>query len=238
MESALKSILSSQEPLKVLFYRDKVFKLCKGVYEPSDESYFLAENADIHDKDTVLDIGTGTGILAISLADKARYVTATDMSKRALDCATENARMNNVLNINFSKGSLFNPVKGKQFDLIVSNTPHIPTPRTSYNEYVRMNVDGGPDGRKCIDQLIKEAKDHLNEGGRIQLVQSHVANIEKTISEFSKSGLPAKVTAEKTEPFGRTGCERIEYFKGLGIGIEYDNGIPLEKVCIITARRE
>src|SRR4030067_1725479 len=109
MESALKSILdnSNQEHQKILFYRDKIFKLCKGVYEPSDESYFLAENAEIRDRDTVLDIGTGTGILAISLADKARYETTTHVSKRALNCAKENARINNVLNINFRKGSLF-----------------------------------------------------------------------------------------------------------------------------------
>ena len=142
------------------------------------------------------------------------------------------------MNISFRKGSIYTPTRGKQFDLIVSNVPHIPTPKRSDNEYVRLNVDAGPNGRKYIDQIIMGAKHHLNEGGRIQLVQSEVTGIEKTLSAFSHHGLSAQVTAEKIEPFGRTGCERIEYYKKLGIDIRYDKKIPVEKVCIITARRK
>src|SRR5690606_29445049 len=70
-----------------------------------------------------LDLGTGCGIQALLVARHAGEVVATDVSERALAFAALNARLNGVGNITFRHGSMFEPVAGEAFDLIVSNPP-------------------------------------------------------------------------------------------------------------------
>jgi release factor glutamine methyltransferase len=71
----------------------------------------------------LLDLGTGSGIIAITLADKNPYwqVVATDFSKQALELAKQNT----VINIDFQQGNWFEAVQDKQFNLIISNPPYI-----------------------------------------------------------------------------------------------------------------
>ncbi|MCJ7804812.1 hypothetical protein MUP35_03725, partial [Patescibacteria group bacterium] len=125
----------------------------------------------------------------------------------------------------------------QKFDLIVFNPPDFPSiiQKSHRGDYVEKFVDGGKDGREHLDQVIKKAHLYLNKNGRIQLVQSYVSNVEKTVKLLEKNGLKVKITATKIEPFGRTGRERIDYFKKLGIKIIYHSDIPMEKLCIVTA---
>ncbi|WP_223172198.1 methyltransferase [Microbacterium sp. NIBRBAC000506063] len=76
-----------------------------------------------------LDLGTGCGIQALLVSRHAGQVVATDISRRALAFAELNAQLNGVSNIVFRRGSLFEPVAGEAFDLIVSNPPFVITPR-------------------------------------------------------------------------------------------------------------
>src|SRR5690606_34305992 len=79
--------------------------------------------------DRALDLGTGCGIQALLIARHADEVVATDISERALAFAELNARLNAVTNIEFRHGSMFEPVAGEAFDLVVSNPPFVITPR-------------------------------------------------------------------------------------------------------------
>jgi len=78
---------------------------------------------------SVLDIGTGSGCIAVVLATRLPQaaVTAVDLSAEALVVARRNAERNSVV-IEFLHGSLLEPVAGRLFDLIVSNPPYIPSP--------------------------------------------------------------------------------------------------------------
>lgn len=101
-------------------------KTHKFVYEPSDDSYLLLENLFANKGDYCLDIGTGTGILAIELAKRGCKVVATDINEYALKIAKENAILNNVEDlIEFRKSNLFDNVPEK-FDFIVFNPPYLP----------------------------------------------------------------------------------------------------------------
>lgn len=83
-----------------------------------------------------LDLGTGCGIQALLVSRHADEVIATDISARALAFAELNAQLNGVHNIEFRLGSLFEPVVGEAFDLVVSNPPFVITPRaTDVPEY-------------------------------------------------------------------------------------------------------
>lgn len=77
-----------------------------------------------------VDIGTGCGVVALHLAQRTTQVVATDISKRALRLATINAALNNVQGIEFREGSLFEPLAGETFELLVSNPPFVIEPET------------------------------------------------------------------------------------------------------------
>ena len=119
--------------------------------------------------DAALDIGTGCGIQAMHAARHATRVVATDISARALEIAALNAELNDIHNIEFRLGSLFEPVAGERFDQIISNPPFVITPRTadvpSY-EY----RDGGMVGDALVAAVIDGVAAHLEEGGIAQLL--------------------------------------------------------------------
>lgn len=121
---------------------------------------------------SVLDIGTGSGCVAVALALQLAQtnVTATDISAAALAVAARNAERHAV-SVEFLCGSLFAPLVGRRFDLIVSNPPYIPENDIAALEPEVRDFDphgalnGGPDGMNFFRTLIPEAKDYLNPGG-------------------------------------------------------------------------
>lgn len=116
-----------------------------------------------------LDLGTGCGIQALLVARHAGRVVATDISERALAFAELNAQLNGVRNIDFRLGSLFEPVSGEAFDLIVSNPPFVITPRVSgMPEYEYR--DGGLVGDALVEEFVRAAPAHLADGGVAQLL--------------------------------------------------------------------
>ena len=127
----------------------------------------------------LLDLWTGSGCIAISLAVKGGFesVTATDLSKEALKVAERNARTHQVP-IRFFQGDLFSALpqsEEKTFDVITSNPPYIPTaviatlePEVREHEPM-MALDGTEDGLKFYRQIAKKAGSWLKPGGSIYL---------------------------------------------------------------------
>jgi release factor glutamine methyltransferase len=125
----------------------------------------------------IIDIGTGSGNLAVTLAKKlpAAQVTATDQSKEALEVARANAARQGVSErIRFLHGDLFGPIPpGETFDFIVSNPPYIPReelaklPPGVRDFEPRLALDGGPGGFGVFDRLVEEAPSRLRPGGSI-----------------------------------------------------------------------
>ena len=119
--------------------------------------------------ESALDLGTGCGIQALHASRHARHVVATDISQCALDLAAFNAALNNVTTIEFRLGSLFEPVAGERFDLIVSNPPFVITPRTEGVPAYEYR-DGGLIGDALVEQVVREAANHLAADGIAQLL--------------------------------------------------------------------
>ncbi len=116
-----------------------------------------------------LDLGTGCGIQALLVARRAGAVVATDISARALAYAEINALLNGVTNIEFRLGSMFEPVVGEAFDLIVSNPPFVITPRgDDVPEYEYR--DGGLVGDALVELFVRTAPSYLTAGGIAQLL--------------------------------------------------------------------
>jgi len=145
---------------------------------PRDETQLLAELSislcKTNSIQTVLDIGTGSGAIALAIkyAYKALNVTAVDISLDALALAKENATIAG-LQIELLQSDIFSALNERSFDLIVSNPPYIPSkdikmlePEVSVFE-PNSALDGGENGLFFYEEIIKNVKEHLNGKGII-----------------------------------------------------------------------
>ncbi|MDL2342952.1 peptide chain release factor N(5)-glutamine methyltransferase [Deinococcus sp. MIMF12] len=145
----------------------------------------------------VLDVGTGTGALALGLkaARPDAHVTATDLSPQALTLARENAVLNG-LDVAFVEGSLLAGLPGP-FDLIVSNPPYLPDgDRAGADPEVRFDPDlalyAGPDGLDVARPLAAEAQAALTAGGAL-LLELDPRNAPTLAGELRAAGWEAEV---------------------------------------------
>lgn len=117
---------------------------------------------------SALDLGTGCAVQSLHLARHSSRVVATDVNLRALELARLTAALNEVA-VDFREGSLYEPVAGDRFDLIVSNPPFVMSPprdEASTLAYRETNLEGD----SLVRQLIRGAASHLNPGGSLQLL--------------------------------------------------------------------
>jgi len=112
-----------------------------------------------------LDIGTGCGIQSLHLANRVDQIVATDVNPRALELAKATAALNRI-DLDVRNGSLFEPVAGEQFDLIISNPPYVISPPDSQLTYRETSFAGD----SLVQQLVQQAPQHLTDGGWCQLL--------------------------------------------------------------------
>lgn len=157
----------------------------EGVLIPRGDTEILVEKTiDIYEKEyspcqvKIMDIGTGSGAIVVSLAKfiKASICTAIDISPKALGIAGKNAAANGVdEKIRFLLGSMLYPLDGKgeekSFDIIVSNPPYIPRKvveglDSQVKDYEpHLALDGGEDGLDFYREITKGAKLYLKDNG-------------------------------------------------------------------------
>ncbi|MDH5690330.1 MAG: class I SAM-dependent methyltransferase [Candidatus Bathyarchaeota archaeon] len=188
---------------KKLSIRGHAFLVHEKVYEPAEDTFLLVENLKVEEKEVVLDMGTGCGILAVLAAKKAKKVVATDINPYAIKCAEKNAKINCVEDkIEFRLGDLFQPIRPHEtFSLILFNAPYLPSEPYEERSWIGRTWAGGPGGREVIDRFITNAPEFLTVDGQILLVQSSLSDIDKTLERFDEIGLGARVVAEVEFPF-------------------------------------
>ena len=171
------------------------YEECEEVYPPAEDTFLLIDNLIIDKSDSVLEIGTGTGLVSICASYKCSQVTSTDINPYALKCAETNVKLNNRTNINIIHSDLFENI-GNKYDLILFNTPYLPvTEEEHVNDNYSKSWDGGENGREIIDKFLKEAPHYLKKGGKIQIIQSSLSNNEKTLDILEKKGFKVEITA-------------------------------------------
>lgn len=146
---------------------------CEGVYPPREDSYLLLKAVQVRKGERLLDIGTGTGIIAIAAALESAEVTATDISEKALRCAEMNAKRNGV-EIEFVKTNIAEGLK-KEFDVITFNPPYLPESGIDYGE-ISGALEGGDGGAEHIERMLSGISDILKPGGRVYFVASSLTN--------------------------------------------------------------
>jgi len=167
------------------FYR-LPFRVTPDVLIPRPETEHVVEEvaalAQLFSGPRIVDVGTGSGAIAVALAHELpeAVVTATDVSAAALSVARENAARNGVVErIRFVEGDLLEPVAGEQFDIVVSNPPYVPeTERESLAVEVRDYEPGqalfaGAAGLDVYRRLIPQAFAALAPCGYLVLEIGH-----------------------------------------------------------------
>jgi len=112
-----------------------------------------------------LDLGCGCGIHALFAARHSTRVTATDISPHAIAYTRFNALLNDINNVVCVEGSLFEPVAGRQFDLIISNPPFVISPSDDF-----VYRDNAMELDEFCKALVGEAPLYLNDGGHLQML--------------------------------------------------------------------
>ncbi len=151
-----------------------------------------------HRSQLTLDLGTGTGAHAMLAAGHSDKVIATDLNPRALDFARFNAQLNGISNIEFVEGDLFEPVKGKTFDLIVCNPPFAVSP-----DFRCLYRDNPMDDDEFLQRIVHEVPRFLRKDGYAQIignwVQSEDQNwMDRVSAWFGQTDCDAWVLRWKT----------------------------------------
>ena len=159
-----------------------LFKNCLGVSPIGEESKLLAMHSAKQKGKSALDVGCGTGIVAITLQAEGWDCTGIDISYAAVECSKKNAKLNNM-KISFKKSDLFENVEGK-FDLIVFNPPYGNSKKfSSFLELVKSFFPREnpllskityflikEKRRQLIRRFLNQAGRHLKKNGRIIMV--------------------------------------------------------------------
>mgnify|MGYP005852560951 CR=1 FL=1 len=183
----------------VYFYGYK-FKVNNQTLIPRFETEELVANVLIlydeyfkNRKVKLVDIGTGSGCLAIALAKEEPNIEvyATDISKEAINLAKENAKELNA-SIKFFVGDMLEPLYKQKFDILVSNPPYIPLKEKVddiiYDNEPHLALFGGEDGLKFYRKIINQANLILNESAIIAF--EHGYDKSEAIIEMAKAKFP------------------------------------------------
>ncbi|MFJ9523080.1 HemK2/MTQ2 family protein methyltransferase [Kitasatospora sp. NPDC101801] len=211
-----------------------------GVYPPQGDSALLAEALGEEltrrspERRELLELGTGNGALAVVAAAHGARVTAVDVSRLALTTAWVNARLRGR-RIRLRHGDLTDPVRGRVFDVVISNPPYVPAPGAAVPERGLARAwDAGPDGRLLLDRVCRQVPGLLAPGGVLLLVQSSLAGTAATVDALVRAGLETEVVARRRQEFGPVMSARAGWFEQQGL---IAAGVRDEELVVIRGAR-
>ena len=169
------------------------------VTPPTPYTLLLAESIPELSGLTVVDIGTGSGILAIvACLQGASRVYILDTNPAAVEAALQNAELNGVQDrfIHLPIGRSIIPLpSGETVDVVISNPAQLPLPKAAEAHHPYYS---GPDGRQMIDEVITATPARLSPGGRLFMVQNSVTDFPKSIAMMQAVGLKPRVVKEQS----------------------------------------
>ncbi|THA23609.1 methyltransferase domain-containing protein [Streptomyces sp. RKND-216] len=208
-----------------------------GVYRPQGDSFLLREAllaAPPPAGGRVLDLGTGTGMLALAAAGTgASRVWAVDSSYRAVLTARCNALLRG-LRVRVTRGDLRRRLPAGPFDLVTANPPYVPCADAGEACGRARAWDAGLDGRRYLDPLCRRAPALLAPGGSLLLVHSVLCSLPTTVRLLREGGLGASVVARRRQPFGPVLGSRASWLEERGL---IAPGQTQEELVVIRARR-
>lgn len=224
-----------------------------GVYEPMEDSQLLAAAVEKYAFGSVLDMGTGSGLQAITAAKKkeVKSVVAADINKEALKFAAAAAVKEGVAGkITFAKSNLFSNIKGA-FDTLIFNPPYLPQDKGIKDDIIY----GGRHGYEILQKFIGSCNDYLADNGIVLIVFSSRTNRQKVDEAIEASCLEFEELAQKHFFFEtlytylirksplllqlqKKGVENAKLFEKGNRGVLYKGSYKGKTVVVKTKRKE
>ena len=162
------------------------------VYPPAEDTYLLLDAArgEVKPDDRVLEVGTGSGLIARELGTAARFIVATDINPHAARSARDKG-------IAAVRTDLLCCIRGP-FDLVLFNPPYLPTrPEERVDDWLEYALDGGATGRDTIARFLADSGRVLAPGGRILLLVSSLTGLPEVTGMALARGYSAEVVREQ-----------------------------------------
>lgn len=208
-----------------------------GVYAPQHDTRLLMAALDrepIAAGADVLDLGTGSGALAVRAAQLGGRVTAVDIAR----CAVATTRLNALLHhqrITVRRSDLASAMQAGTYDLILCNPPYVPAPHARVPTRGSSRAwDAGFDGRAVVDRVCDGAPAALRSTGVLLMVHSGLCDPAATLSRLSRGGLEAEVSARARVPLGPVLLSRLSWLREHDLVKANDS---CEELVVIRAER-
>mgnify|MGYP001026682032 FL=1 len=209
-----------------------------GVYAPQWDTGLLARalcREGVGPATEVLDLGTGSGALAVQAARLGARVTAVDISRRAVLAARVNALLAGQ-RVRVRRGDLADAVPGRSYDLVISNPPYVPSPSARPPRRGRARAwDAGRDGRAFVDRICAAAPTVLRPGGVLLIVHSGLCDSRATLQRLAQAGLRASINDRAVVPYGPVLRSRRPWLVREGLVDGAENG---EELVVIRAEQD
>ncbi|MCC5479287.1 HemK2/MTQ2 family protein methyltransferase [Streptomyces barringtoniae] len=219
------------------YSRHVIAVVLPGVYAPQDDTELLAESLReeaLPPGARVLDVGTGSGALALEAARHGAEVTAVDVSRLAVWTARLNAWLTR-LPVRIRRGNLFGPVRGRTYDLILANPPYVPAPDAGRGPRGPARAwDAGRDGRLLLDRICRDAPVLLRPGGVLLIVHSALSDPDRTLRLLRAAHLQASVVRRRWISFGPVLRSREDWLRRRGL---LAPAAQAEELVVVRAER-
>lgn len=169
------------------------------VYQPAEDTHLLATAAAAHvaADDRVVDVGTGSGHVAATVADETgAEVLGTDVNPHACRQARERG-------VEAVRADLLDPIATASVDVVVCNPPYLPTePDEAWDDWMEVALSGGESGLAVIEPLLADVGRVLRPGdGRVLLLVSSLTGVDDVVALAAERGFSAVAVAEESFPF-------------------------------------
>lgn len=174
--------------LETFHYNNLVIDLHPEVYDPAEDTFLLIESIKVDQKNNVLELGTGCGLIGLECARRGAYVISTDVNSYAVALTRHNYKKNRnrlIGTMQVRLGNLFSVVKNWEiFDIILFNPPYLPTSEEEkVGGWFDIATNGGKDGLLMIKRFIQGVRKYISDNGHVYFVFSSLLNRSK-LEEF------------------------------------------------------
>ena len=183
--------MSSNKSFK---FKDLTIELHPEVYEPAEDTFLLADSVVVSEEDSVFEVGSGCGLIALYCASLGTNVVCCDVNPFAVELIKKNFLINESLlrgSFDVRIGDLFSILDSKdRFDVIIFNPPYLPTSKKELiggSGWFDKAVSGGLNGLDVIERFIKQVSVFLKKNGKVYFVFSSLSNREKLESIIKKN---------------------------------------------------